>query len=492
MCIHFDAADSELKKELQLQHFVFIDNSNIWIEGKKAYARLHGKGNREDPTWRINVDQLIRVVLPAEYEGKRDNYKAVLFCSEAGSMNMLKRTLERANVEVKAYPRSSWTNGEKLVDIAMASDTLNCYHHWKEIHRGCQKCTATFHIVSGDSDFFPVIVSLTDSRVSVHVHGWADSMARRPCANANVSYFSLDAQIHRIGYTNSEYLHASSRIPSGKTIVFRNAGKDSVFLDQINDYLKESKHTFFRKAEKDDLLVIFSLSVSIDEVTEIIQDAKRKFPGHEDAIVSYAQAKKSQEALSVSATEITNAFSLLSAEIEDSPDEHDNSEVGTASSDSDSSTSDGNGQGSSCDNGWNTVKVVRREARENNKKFLPKVRCRHREFCQHSDRCTFLHDDDEKRMFKLNGRGLRPMKLRDCMNKSMCKFSSEPAKCSFRHQDEGYFCTNCAMFGHLQEECTDLVTPRKLFQTQAAFEKYVQENSTRVHYKNSSKSPKSF
>ena len=41
---------------------VFIDNSNLWIEGKKAYATHRDLSEDEHPSWRLKMGSLIKII----------------------------------------------------------------------------------------------------------------------------------------------------------------------------------------------------------------------------------------------------------------------------------------------------------------------------------------------------------------------------------------------------------------------------------------------
>lgn len=41
---------------------VYLDNSNLWIEGKKAYARMVDLAADEDPRWRVDIKRLLMAI----------------------------------------------------------------------------------------------------------------------------------------------------------------------------------------------------------------------------------------------------------------------------------------------------------------------------------------------------------------------------------------------------------------------------------------------
>ncbi|KAL5357397.1 hypothetical protein BJX96DRAFT_11650 [Aspergillus floccosus] len=50
---------------------IYIDNSNLWIEGRKTYAKKKGLDTKTDPTWRFDVGRLKttllkKITLPGE------------------------------------------------------------------------------------------------------------------------------------------------------------------------------------------------------------------------------------------------------------------------------------------------------------------------------------------------------------------------------------------------------------------------------------------
>ncbi len=49
--------------------YVVLDNSNIWIEGQRAYSSQRRDRDEFDRTWRVNVGALLDVIksYPGEY-----------------------------------------------------------------------------------------------------------------------------------------------------------------------------------------------------------------------------------------------------------------------------------------------------------------------------------------------------------------------------------------------------------------------------------------
>lgn len=151
------------------RNFTYIDNSNLFVEGCRiAAVRKHLPGawtiveamsNRVvDVTWRLDYDRLRDFVSDTEVGGK-----LVLWGSTNDSLSAV---IERAGIQVINCPRNL-QGKEKRVDVAIAhAITKDAYSG--RIRRGEDEIT----LVTGDSDFVPVVDDLVAAGYIVHVVFW--------------------------------------------------------------------------------------------------------------------------------------------------------------------------------------------------------------------------------------------------------------------------------------------------------------------------------
>ena len=185
--------------------FVYIDNSNIWIQGQKTYADKYNRDTiDEDLEWRFNVGNLKETLLAksglsAHEAAFKPNIKWY------GSMPLVFiKLLESHDMTVKTFAKSSWTGREKEVDTELVADAVEdaadaCY----------TKTPAVFIIVSGDRDLRPAVVKIANKGFPVHIWSWkngiAESFTREdkdvdPCL-LHVHY--LDPFLDNVGFCTS-------------------------------------------------------------------------------------------------------------------------------------------------------------------------------------------------------------------------------------------------------------------------------------------------
>ena len=177
--------------------FTYIDNSNLYIEGcRVAAVRKHLSGawtifdaisNRVvDFTWRMNYARLRDFVCNTDEEGK-----IALWGSTNGQLSA---SIERTGIEVVNFQRNS-SGKEKRVDVAIAhAITKDAYSGL--IRKGEDEIT----LVTGDSDFVPVVDDLVSSGFLIHVVFW--DHAARDLKNVASRFISLDPFHALISATN--------------------------------------------------------------------------------------------------------------------------------------------------------------------------------------------------------------------------------------------------------------------------------------------------
>lgn len=152
-----------------MANLLYVDNSNVWIEGMHVAAVQHGLapniwGAIEqkicDYEWSLDFGKLF------QFAGgeKADVKKAALFGSRPPKNDTLWDAAKRKGFEVIVYDRNI-ANHEKKIDTdivaTMIEDSYEIYTKGDEIT-----------LVSGDSDYVPAIEKLKKRGIPVDVVFW--------------------------------------------------------------------------------------------------------------------------------------------------------------------------------------------------------------------------------------------------------------------------------------------------------------------------------
>lgn len=119
---------------------IFIDNSNMWIGGKSAYALKYKMKSKECSQWRIKMGALVQHLVRGR-EILKDGGQ--LFGSTPPPSPQLWEQF-RKFIKVTTYPRNKFTNKEKAIDVDLGTSVIEF---------ACDNPNATIILVSGDLDF---------------------------------------------------------------------------------------------------------------------------------------------------------------------------------------------------------------------------------------------------------------------------------------------------------------------------------------------------
>lgn len=121
---------------------IIVDNSNVWIEGKKFSAKKKGIKSGDDPSWRIDFGKLLSIV--AE---KRKIRKAVLVGSRPPKDDSIWNAAKKQGFEVVIHDRNPMGK-EKAVDTEIVAQGTEII---------CTTPPCVLKLLSGDRDFIPLI-----------------------------------------------------------------------------------------------------------------------------------------------------------------------------------------------------------------------------------------------------------------------------------------------------------------------------------------------
>jgi hypothetical protein len=154
-------------------HFVYVDNSNLWIEGQRASAVARGMAagcltaqRRQvlDHGWRYDFGRLYELVCPPG----RPVGRSILFGSMPPEGHVWTYA-EACGFEVVLEERNA-QNREKAVDTGLT--TLMIGDSWAHM-RPDRGDTAV--LVAGDWDYVPAVLALQERGLRVEVRFWEHS-----------------------------------------------------------------------------------------------------------------------------------------------------------------------------------------------------------------------------------------------------------------------------------------------------------------------------
>lgn len=171
---------------------IIVDNSNVWIEGKKFSAKVKGikspdgEKDIDDPSWRIDFGNLLFVVA-----GEQNIRHAVLVGSRPPVTDTIWEAAKKNGFKVIVHDRNTMGK-EKAVDTEIVAQGVEIV---------CTSDAATLKLLSGDRDFIPLI-NIAERR-GWETEMWAFSNAFRSngeMAQTVTQIRLLDDVFSKIGY----------------------------------------------------------------------------------------------------------------------------------------------------------------------------------------------------------------------------------------------------------------------------------------------------
>lgn len=158
---HWHAQADEEDGQLAL----FIDNSNLFIEGKKFYAKYLSLRVTEDPSFRIDIGCLLKVLI----RGRNMNF-GKLYGSEPPSLDTVWTKIREHGLLVDTYQRDA-KGKEKELGHALTADATEyvCV-------REKTGCTGTIILFSGGRDYCPLVEKILEYGWRVEITAFAGSI----------------------------------------------------------------------------------------------------------------------------------------------------------------------------------------------------------------------------------------------------------------------------------------------------------------------------
>ena len=147
--------------------WIFLDNSNIWIEAKKYIAMSKGLLAKEDPRVRIEFGNLIDVIAK-----DRKIAECFLFGSEPPQVDSVWKKGEENGFKVFTDLKSG-SGQEKKVDVRLCIEVLTTVHNCNRK----QKTKGTIVLATGDADFIPLVEKILKDGWKVEVVTWEHALS---------------------------------------------------------------------------------------------------------------------------------------------------------------------------------------------------------------------------------------------------------------------------------------------------------------------------
>lgn len=174
-----------------MQDWIYVDNSNVFIEAKYVSAVQKGMAlDVFDAHRTYTLDQAYRLDFGKLYNfvagnNKAQTARAVLFGSRPPENDAIWKIAEKAGFEVVTEDRNA-SNKEKKIDTGIVATMM------RDAYRNASQGD-TFTIVSGDADFVPAVNALIGDGFIVDVVFWGhvSRELREACSN----FINLDGHL---------------------------------------------------------------------------------------------------------------------------------------------------------------------------------------------------------------------------------------------------------------------------------------------------------
>lgn len=221
------------KDEIYNKAWVFVDDSNLWIEGMKLRARQLNFDAPNDPRVRVNMTRLADVIGKSH---SLDVRRGVLYGSMRSAAEAVWARVRGLGWTVKTHRRSAYSGREKQVDAQIIADIV-------ELVAGSARRPGTIVLVSGDADMLPALEKATEHGWRVIVTTWAHCVAKcvedYALATDSVEIFPLDAYADEVTFAMVRFPDRQLKLPKTRSFVLPgllpNYADNAVsFLDRVS------------------------------------------------------------------------------------------------------------------------------------------------------------------------------------------------------------------------------------------------------------------
>ncbi len=178
--------------------YLYVDNSNLFIEGKRASAvkkglskNIYDAMNNQvfDNSWRLDFGNLHKYV---GSELGDSIASASLFGSKPPANDSVWKMANQNGFTTNIFDRN-FANKEKKVDTSIITEMMS--DAFQKVNKQNDKIV----LVAGDADFVPAIESLRNAGFEVHVFFWGHA-SNELKVSVGSNFHSLDDKLDLLGY----------------------------------------------------------------------------------------------------------------------------------------------------------------------------------------------------------------------------------------------------------------------------------------------------
>ena len=444
--------------------FVYMDNSNAWIEAKKQL----GSRGKEDPGIRIDVGKLLYLLAKG-----RNVVSAKLYGSEPPPVDTVWAKAEERGWKVLVNERSKLTGKEKRVDTKLVAHATRDACEYNP--------PGTMIFISGDADIIEAIEIALEKSWNVEVYMWqhATSNEFRKLKGCLVEY--LDKYEEEIIFRDGMKYHVSANkecLSDARTygivckVTFTH--KTSLIRKWLCDFNRRFKcrcryfwlRELYPSAEDNMLVLVSEQDVPSNKIAGIIKAHQREKVNGIEEMQSFLQFEQEQKQMVSDSQKKpmiekqSDLYLYMSSEVDRNLESEDEFFSVTSIMNDESQTllepepNIGNGKDvtDDSDEGGEWKKVKPRKRKKKPKKQLYSKPCENGIYCYDGSNCAYSHSQKEKCFFQSNrGHGKIAIKSKPCYKYPRCP---KPDKdCRYAHGEQDAHCFKCNTTGHFPENC---------------------------------------
>lgn len=441
--------------------WIFVHQSNMWIEAKKLYSRMKGFVTDQDHRVRIDMGKLADVL-----GGGREELTGKLYGSEPPPIDSVWKRIRERGWEVITSQRSQLTGKEKQVDTKLVADVISLACKTPEHER------TTIILVTGDANIIPAIEGvLNEERWKVEVYMWENAISnqlKQLGRGDRCKVFSLDQYLEQVTFTNMKFHFSNPNVRSmvcAFGVVFRmeeeafkpNRVPTDDWIDSLDSLAQwPSQYYWFdhKRSLKNDLVVVFRpVSGKRFNVGNFLESVKiPEVDGRTKYRLKHVQG-------------VQTFIQFITALIREARQDPELKKFDAALEQVGLYTHDDVCAGYENDALYVSDNIERWQIFR--KKHRPQSRQRYTQECPkhyncfYGTRCHYGHSPEEVAYFKKrkDGRGNPQRKVTLCRAFENKRCFKKKEECDWAHGDEDAWCKECRKTGHLGSKCPHLLPP---------------------------------
>ena len=193
--------------------FIYVDDSNMWIEAKKLAAFKSKLKCVEDPRLRLDIGKVTDVVAMG-----RDVAWGTLYGSEPPPIDTVWQKIRDRGWKVITTKRNPFTKKEKQVDHQVVAD-ITALVSDRSVAKG------KVVMMSGDADMIPAVKESLKMKWSIEIWMWESSISNslKKMAEENsqlINISKLDSKLEAVTFTNFKF--GEKEIPKSRSAIIKS------------------------------------------------------------------------------------------------------------------------------------------------------------------------------------------------------------------------------------------------------------------------------